>query len=423
MMTTGTTTDRAIETDILADILVVGGGVAGFTLTALLAKAGISVICVDRAPLADRVDRNRDGRAQALSAASCRVLEAIGAWPLIAPHAAAIADIAILDHRAPVVLDFLSHEIGDQAFGQNVDLTIIRRALADVLENLPSAQVMAPLAVDGFQADATGITANLADGRTVRARLLAAADGRESPLRQIAGIGVVKWAYRQKAIVCALSHVEPHHHQAIEHFFPEGPFAVLPLPDDADGKHQSSVVWTTTPAEADAMMAASDTDFAAALQQRCGDRLGTVVPVPGRWCYPLGVHHAHHYIGPRFALIGDAAHAMHPIAGQGLNMGLRDVAALAEIVIDRVRLGLDPGAADGLRRYQQWRRPDNLAYIGFTDGLNRLFSNNIPPIALARRAGLAMVERLPPVKHFFMRQAMGTGRGVGGKLPRVMVGK
>jgi 2-octaprenyl-6-methoxyphenol hydroxylase len=406
-----------------ADIMVVGGGVAGFSLTALLAQAGLSVICVDRAPLADRIDKNRDGRAQALSAATCRVLDAIGAWSLMAPHAAAITDIAILDADAPVALNFLSREIGDQAFGQNIDITIIRSCLAQILGNLPTATVMAPAAVVGFRAEAASIVADLEDGRQVRAKLLVAADGRESPLRQMAGIGVTRWTYDQQAIVCAMHHENPHDGRALEHFFPEGPFAVLPLSDGPDGVFRSSVVWTTKPAIAAAMMDVNDVEFTAGLQEKCGERLGRVALVPGRWCYPLGVHHAHHYIAPRLVLVGDAGHAMHPIAGQGLNMGMRDVASLAEIIIERARLGLDIGTMDGLRRYQQWRRPDNIAYISFTDGLNRLFSNHLPPVALARRVGLSMVERLPPIKHFFMRQAMGTGRGIGGRLPRVMQAK
>lgn len=407
------------QSDVTADMLVVGGGVAGFSLTALVAQAGIHVVCVDRAPLADRLDKSRDGRAQALSAASCKVLDAIGAWPLIAPHAAAIRDIAIMDADTPAMLNFLSREIGDRVFGYNVDLTVIRSVLASVLDQCAHAHVMAPANVTGYHTDAAGVTAALEDGRVIRARLLAACDGRGSPLRQMAGFKRTEWAYRQHAIVCTLRHEQSLDGLALEHFFPEGPFAVLPLPDDDTG-HRASVIWSTRPDLAEGLMALDDAAFSAALQEKCGDRLGRVETIPGRWCYPLGLHQSHGYIRSRFALVGDAAHAMHPIAGQGLNMGMRDVAALAEIVIERARLGLDIGGMDGLRRYQLWRAPDNLAYLGFTDGLNRLFSNNIPPVAAARRAGLALVERIPPVKHFFMRQAMGSGRGIGGKLPRIM---
>lgn len=411
---------EATSSDLITtDILVVGGGVAGFSLTALLAQAGLSVVCVDRAPLADRLDKSRDGRAQALSAASCRVLDAIGAWPLIAPHAAAIRDIAIMDADAPVTLNFLSREIGDHVFGYNVDLTAIRSALASCLSNLEGATILAPAHVVGFRHEEAWMIADLEQGGQIRTKLLAACDGRGSPLRQMAGFRVTEWPYNQKAIVCSIHHEHPLNGLALEHFFPEGPFAVLPLPDTEDGPC-ASVIWSTRPDLADDLMGMTADDFTRALAEKCGDRLGTVTPLPGRWCFPLTLHQAHRYIGPRFALVGDAAHAMHPIAGQGLNMGMRDVAALAEIIIERARLGLDIGDIIGLRRWQRWRFPDNTAYLGFTDGLNRLFSNNILPVAMARRAGLAMVERLPPVKHFFMRQAMGTGRGVGGRLPKIM---
>jgi 2-octaprenyl-6-methoxyphenol hydroxylase len=389
------------------DIMVVGGGVAGFSLTALLAQAGLSVICVDRAPLADRIDKNRDGRAQALSAATCRVLDSIGAWSLMAPHAAAITDIAILDADAPVALNFLSREIGDQAFGQNIDITIIRSCLAQILGYLPTATVMAPAAAVGFRAEAASIVADLEDGRQVRAKLLVAADGRESPLRQMAGIGVTRWTYDQQAIVCAMHHETPHDGRALEHFFPEGPFAVLPLSDGPDGVFRSSVVWTTKPAIAAAMMDVNDTEFTAALQEKCGERLGRIALVPGRWCYPLGVHHAHHYIAPRLVLVGDAAHAMHPIAGQGLNIGFRDVAALTELVAEAYSAGADVGSAALLARYQAQRRPDALMMIGATHVLEKLFGNDVGPVRWARRLGIAAVDRIPGLKRAFARQAMG----------------
>jgi len=253
----------------------------------------------------------------------------------------------------------------------------------------------------------------------LRAHLVVAAEGRGSPLRAAAGIPVTAWDYPQSGIVCTVAHTEPHGGVAHEHFLPAGPFALLPMTDAADGSPRSSLVWTERRRLVPAMLALDDEAFGAELQRRFGPSLGTLRPAGRRWSYPLSLMHAERYIAHRLALVGDAAHVIHPIAGQGLNLGLRDVAALAETVVEARRLGLDLGDATVLARYQQWRRFDNTVLMIATDGLNRLFSNDLAPLRLARDVGLAAVNRLPPLKRLFMRHAM----GLVGDLPRLIRGE
>jgi 2-octaprenyl-6-methoxyphenol hydroxylase len=263
------------------------------------------------------------------------------------------------------------------------------------------------------------VEATLAGGRGVRAALAVACDGRESPQRSAAGIGVARWRYTQTGIVCSITHERPHHGIAQERFLTAGPFAVLPLPDSEDGAHRSSIVWTERAELVPAMLVLPDGEFAAEIQQRFGDSLGRLGVAGPRWSYPLGLLHADRYVAHRLALAGDAAHSIHPIAGQGLNLGLRDVAALAECLVDAARLGLDIGAAGVLERYERWRRVDTLMLVGVTDALNRLFSNDMGPVRLARDLGLGLVERVPPLKRVFMRHAM----GMLGDLPRLVRGE
>jgi 2-octaprenyl-6-methoxyphenol hydroxylase len=251
-------------------------------------------------------------------------------------------------------------------------------------------------------------------GERLRARLVAAADGANSPLRRAAGIPAVKWRYRQIGIVTTVAHEQPHRGVAVEHFLPSGPFAILPMTGN-----RSSIVWTEQADLAPRLLALSDAAFAAELRARFGEFLGHVKPVGPRWAYPLALMQAERYVARRLALVGEAAHVIHPIAGQGLNIGIRDIAALAELVVDARRLGLDIGNAALLERYQRWRRADAVLLAAVTDGLNRLFSNTIPPVRLARDVGLAIVNRLPPLKRLLMRHAM----GVLGNRPRLVRGE
>ena len=280
---------------------------------------------------------------------------------------------------------------------------MLRRALYERARALPSLQLLAPRRVAALEASATGAVAVLDDGERLRARLVAAADGKELPLRRAAGIRATEWRYRQTGIVTTVAHARPHAGIAVEHFLPSGPFAILPMTGN-----RSSIVWTEHADLAPRLLALPEVEFAAELRARFGDFLGAIEPIGPRWAYPLALLQAERYVAPRLALVGEAAHVIHPIAGQGLNIAIRDVAALAELIVDQRRLGLDIGDDTVLERYQRWRRADAVLLAAVTDGLNRLFSNTIPPLRLARDLGLAMVNRLPPLKRLLMRHAMGT---------------
>jgi 2-octaprenyl-6-methoxyphenol hydroxylase len=291
---------------------------------------------------------------------------------------------------------------------------VLRRGLLARIRRLPNLRHLAPAEVVSVERAPAGVTAVLADGTEIRAALCAAADGKESRLRRAAGIGTVDWTYRQAGIVCTVRHERPHGGIAVEHFLRSGPFAILPMTEQ-----RSSIVWTERAELAPYFMQLDDAGFGEEIAKRFGDWLGRVEPVGPRWCYPVSLLVAERFAAGRLALVGEAAHVIHPIAGQGLNLGIRDVAALAELIVDRRRLGLDIGAPDVLDRYERWRRLDTLTLAAVTDGLNRLFSNDIVPVKLARDVGLSVVNRLPPLKRFLMRHAMGTV----GELPRLVRGE
>ncbi len=313
------------------------------------------------------------------------------------------------DHRdlAPAAAD-------PPPLGYIVENRVLRRVLFEHAAALPNLRLLTPQTIAGMSAIDTGAIATLGDGTSLRARLVAAAEGRNSPLRRGAGIRATEWRYRQTGIVTTVAHERPHAGIAIEHFLPAGPFAILPMTDEPQReggqvrRGRSSIVWTEHADLAPRLLALPDADFANELLARFGDFLGALEPVGPRWSYPLGLMQAERYVARRLALVGDAAHVIHPIAGQGLNIGIRDIAALAELIVDARRLGLDIGDDAVLEPYQRWRRSDALMLAAVTDSLNRLFSNTIPPIRLARDIGLALVNRLPPMKRLLMRHAMGT---------------
>ncbi|MGH6933642.1 MAG: UbiH/UbiF/VisC/COQ6 family ubiquinone biosynthesis hydroxylase [Dongiaceae bacterium] len=418
-------TDQA---GIDAEVAIVGGGMVGMTLAAALAGAGVSVTVIDRQAPSAMTAAAFDGRASAIAHGSKRVFDGIDAWPAMAAQAQPIHDIRVSDGdgRGGASQLFLHYDHRDLApadgdappFGYIVENRVIRRALVARLAAIPQVQFLAPARVLDVRRDPSLVTLRLDDGRLVKARLAVAADGRNSPIRQAAAIRTTEWTYPQVGIVCTVAHERPHRGVAHEHFLPAGPFAMLPMVDDG-AVHCSSVVWTERRDLAPAMMALADEDFAVEMERRFGPTLGRLRPIGGRFSYPLTLVHAERYVDRRLALLGDAAHAIHPIAGQGLNLGLRDVAALAEAIVDARRLGLDIGDGLALERYQRWRRFDNLALIAVTDGLNRLFSNDLAPVRLARDLGLAAVNRLPPLKRLLMRHAMGTV----GELPRLIRGE
>lgn len=417
-----------------AEVLVAGGGMVGLALAVALAEAGLEVVVVDRLDPARQREEAFDGRSSAIARGSQQVLQVLGLWDGMASAAAPILDIRISDGRlsdgraSALNLHFSCQEVaqGDDArpLGWIVENPAIRRASLDRARAAAKVDLRAPADLAEVTRRPGGVTAHLADGSTVKARLLVAADGRRSAQREAAGIRAMEIDYGQTAIVATVAHEVPHGGVAHEHFLPSGPFALLPMTDAADASggpvHRSSLVWTERRNLVPAMLALDEEAFAQELQRRFGDSLGRLSLWGGRrWSYPVSLLHAERYIDTRLALVGDAAHGIHPIAGQGLNLGLRDVAALAECIVDARRLGLDPGDLTVLERYQRWRRLDTMALIAATDSLNRLFSNDLPPVRLLRDLGLAAVNRVPPLKRFFMRHAM----GLVGELPRLVRGE
>jgi len=397
------------------ELLIAGGGLNGLLLGVACAGVGLDCAVVDREAPAVMLDPGFDGRSSAIAYGSQQVLHALDLWPAIAAEAEPIREIRVADNNAPLFLHYDHRELGtDAPLGWIVENRVLRRALIERAQSLSSLALLAPLAVDGVLASPTAATATLSDGRRMAVRLVAAADGAASPLRRAAGIRTVEWSYRQIAIVTTVRHERPHAGIAVEHFLPAGPFAILPMTEN-----RSSIVWTEREELAPRIMALSEPAFAAELSSRFGDFLGAVEPVAPRWSYPVGLMLAERYIDRRLALVGEAAHVIHPIAGQGLNLGIRDIAALAELIVDTRRLGLDIGDDALLQRYQQWRRFDAVLLAAVTDGLNRLFSNAITPLRFLRDLGLAAVNRLPPLKRFLMRDAM----GVTGDLPRLLRGE
>ena len=396
------------------EVVVVGGGLVGLSLGHALASAGIEVAVVDREEPQVAANDAYDGRAFAISYGSRQILEGLGLWQEMGPHAAPILDIRVTDGPSTLFLHYDHREVGTEPLGHIVESRFVRRALLGRLAERPRLRLIAPESVTRLERRKTGTVAHLSDGRRIEAALAVAADGRGSPIRRSAGIGAIEWGYEQTAIVCTVALSRPHDGIAHERFLPVGPFALLPLPGDF-----SSVVWTERNEVAPAMMALDDGAFSEAMTRRFGEALGPLRVAGRRWSYPLGLLIAERFVGDRLALIGDAAHSIHPLAGQGLNLAIRDVAALAEVVVDAHRLGLDIGAADVLDRYAGWRRLDTLALLAVTDGLNRLFSNDMGPLRLARDLGLAAVDRLPALKRLFMRHAMGKV----GDLPRLARGE
>ncbi|MFO1152649.1 MAG: UbiH/UbiF/VisC/COQ6 family ubiquinone biosynthesis hydroxylase [Rhodospirillales bacterium] len=402
------------EQPVWADVLIVGGGLVGGTLAIALAEAGLSSLVVEAGDPQAALDAGFDGRCSAIALSSKRMLGALGLWEPLAADAAPMLDIRVTDGPSRLFLHYDHREVGDEPFGFMLENRLLRRALLARMMAEPAIRLLAPDRVVRLERSGDGVDAWLASGRRLRATLAVAAEGRASRTRDEAGIRVTRWGYRQTAIVCTVRHQRPHGFVAHEHFLPAGPFAILPLqPGD-----RSSLVWTEREALAPLIMAGSEAQFLVELRRRFGDFLGELAVEGPRFSHPLSLQYAERSIDRRLALVGDAAHAMHPIAGQGLNMGFRDVAALTEVLADAKGRRQDPGDARVLARYQRWRRFDNTLMLAMTDGLNRLFSNDIAPIRLARDLGLAGVNRLPPLKRLFMRHAM----GLAGELPRLMRG-
>jgi len=406
------------DSDIITtEVVVLGGGLAGLTMAAALATAGVPVVCIDR----DSPDLHRrddfDIRTTAIAYASMKVLEGAGVWRHMADDAGPILDIRVADQFSPLFVHYDHREVTldgkNQPFGWILDNKDMRRALFARVAELPGLRHIAPAQALRIDRDRSGAVVELADGRVVKARLVIGADGRKSLARETAGIRLRTWKYDQTAIICTIRHSEPHNGVAVEHFLPNGPFAVLPMT-----QNRSSIVWSEKSSLADMYIKLPEAEFIDELQRRSGGYLGEIELLTRREGWPLSVLLAQEFVAQRIALVGESAHAIHPIAGQGLNLSLRDVAALAEVIVDAYRLGLDVGSPEVLARYQRWRRFDTVLLAAVCDGLVHLFSNNFGPVKLAREVGLAVVNRLPPLKRFFMRHAM----GVVGDLPRMVRG-
>jgi 2-octaprenyl-6-methoxyphenol hydroxylase len=399
-----------------ADVVIAGGGFAGLAL-ALALRQGLGesfrVVVADPAFAAGA---RPDLRASAIAAAARRMFETLGVWDAVAGAAQPILDMVVTDSKLehavrPVFLKFAGEVEPGQPFAHMIENAPLNAALAATART--QGIELRATAVTGFEHRGGRIAVSLGDG-DVSASLLVAADGARSGVREQAGIATHGWSYGQSAIVTTVAHERAHNGRAEEHCLPAGPFAILPLTGN-----RSSLVWTETDAEAARIVALPDDEFHTELERRFGLHLGEIGVVGAKRAYPLGLFIARSFVADRIALVGDAAHVIHPIAGQGLNMGLRDVAALAEAIVDAARLGLDIGGADVLERYQRWRRFDTMAMGVATDGLNRLFSNESDVLRLMRDVGLGLVDRMPVLKSFFIREAA----GVTGDVPKLLRGE
>ncbi|MEM8934939.1 MAG: UbiH/UbiF/VisC/COQ6 family ubiquinone biosynthesis hydroxylase [Pseudomonadota bacterium] len=411
-----------MSTALEFDIAIVGGGLAGGLAATALSDGGFSCALIDAQPLTDMQEAAYDGRTTAIAYASARVFRRLGLWDQIQDSAEPILDILTTDGRAATplrdgkvssfFLRFNSRELAEPApLGWIAENRTIRSAIYGALEGRSSVSIFAPAMRHATQYEPGYAETTLADGQRLRSRLVIAADGRHSKLRSEAGLKTNEWRYKQTGIVATVAHERPHQGIAHEFFLPAGPFAILPMTNN-----RSSLVWTEGEAAATAYLELSDDDFRRELEFRFGPFLGALSVEGPRWSYPLAFTLAQSYAAPRLALIGDAAHAIHPIAGQGYNLGVKDIAALVDVLSDARALGQDIGMLNVLQNYERWRRFDSAALALGTDVLNRLFSNDFAPLRLARDIGMGAVGAIGPLRRFFMRQAGGDL----GRLPSLM---
>jgi 2-octaprenyl-6-methoxyphenol hydroxylase len=409
-----------------ADVLLAGGGLVGQTLALALDQAGVSVIVVDAAKPAETLAPSFDGRAFAIAFSSYRMWRALGLGEALDAAAQPIAQIMVTDGAlgngarrggaSLLHLHFDGAELhqNDEPLGLMLEARHVRLALDEKVRARPSITMIQPMSVTAIDRDAAGVTATLADGKRLRAPLLVGADGRRSFVRQALGIRTIGWDYPVTAIVATIAHERAHDGVAHEFFLPGGPFAILPLRGA-----RSNIVWAEPRAAADALLKMPERDFLSELKRRFGDFLGELALEGPRFGYPLSLQLAERMIDARAALAGDSAHGIHPLAGQGLNLGLKDCAALAECIADAIAVGLDPGDVSALERYQRWRRFDNVTMALGMEFFDKLFSNDIAPLRLARRLGLAAVNAVGPARRFFMQYA----GGAAGDLPKLLKGE
>jgi 2-octaprenyl-6-methoxyphenol hydroxylase len=396
---------------LTAEILIAGGGLSGLTSALAMGRCGFQVVLIDREPEAALGHVERDGRTTAIAAGGRIMLETLGVWETVSPHAEPILDIRVSDGASRRFLHYDHREVGDVPMGHIVENAILKQALFEAVKAHDGISFRPGAGVEKLDATPERVLVTLDDGTETSGSLLIAGDGRASQVRRLAGIRATRLDYRQTSLVFNVRHERPHHGVAHERFLPGGPLAFLPMPGN-----RSSVVWTEATDTARALLKLDDKGLAGALSARFDDCLGALSIDGGRWSYPLSLVNAERQTGPRLALVGDAAHGIHPIAGQGFNLGLRDIAVLCDELAEAARLGLDIGAPEVLRRFQASRRVDTMTLVLATDGLNRLFSNDIAPLRALRSGGLGLVNRVPPLKKLFMRHAM----GLLGELPSML---
>jgi 2-octaprenyl-6-methoxyphenol hydroxylase len=408
------------------DVVIAGAGIPGASLALALARGGLRPVLIDPQPFSAQLEPTFDGRSSAIAFSSFRAWDAVGVGDSLRPHAQRIEQILVTDGHAagaaspgpsPFFLRFDSAEGAGRGRSEPLGYMIENRRIRAALSHAVTAagiEVLAPASVADARFEAASATARLADGREITAPLLIGAEGRGSPLRRIAGIGTLGWGYGQSGVVATVTLEKPHGGVAHEYFLPSGPFAILPL-----SENRASLVWSEKTLAADALRAARPEVLLSLLKRRFGPFLGEIAVAGPTFVYPLAMQLAERLTAPRLALIGDAAHGIHPIAGQGLNLGLKDAAALAQVLVDAARLGEDIGSAAVLERYAAWRRFDTVAVAAAMEGFTRLFSNDIAPIRLARGLGLAGVNAIGVARRFFMREA----GGAMGELPRMLRGE
>jgi 2-octaprenyl-6-methoxyphenol hydroxylase len=404
---------------VKTDVIIAGGGLVGATLAHALAHGGLESVVVDSLDLPLTLDPVYDGRASAIASASVRMMETIGLWPRLSAHAQPIREIRVTDGSSPLFLHFDGRPMGDEPLGQMIENRHIRFAqLGSLAEGRLPIQLHAPARLLAATRGAGKVTAHLSTGVTLEASLIVSCEGRGSRLRGEAHIRCVEWPYHQDAVIVTVAHRDPHGAIAHERFLPDGPFAILPMVDDEEGRHRSAIVLTVREGQGALFLTMCDERLLAEVSRRFGDFLGPLSLISRRWSYPLGLMWPETIVAPRLALVGDSAHGIHPIAGQGLNLGFRDVAALAQVLCEAAYTGQDLGSPGVLARYARWRRTDIMVMMAATDGLNRLFSNDNGLVRRARRLGLGAVNRLPPLRRLFMAHA----RGNLGQLPKLLQG-
>lgn len=403
------------------DIIIMGGGLVGATLACALGRPSMGhgaprVAVVEAAPPADDWDpETYELRVSAITCASQRIFTALGVWPDIARRRVCpFREMQVWDATGSGTIHFDSADIGESTLGHIIENRVMQLALWEGMQRCENVELLCPASLESLSIDGDSARVQIDDGRSFTARLLVGADGSASRVRELAGIASRGWSYDQQAVVATVSVSAGHHETAWQRFLPDGPLAFLPLRDN-----HCSIVWSTSPEQAAALLEMEDEAFLEALQESFGDRLGRMESVGPRGAFPLRLQHAEQYVMPRVALVGDAAHTVHPLAGQGVNLGLADAACLAEVLFDGGRTGRDPGALRVLRRYERWRKGDNVGMALTMDGFKRLFGSRAPGVRWLRNTGLSLTDAAQPVKNLIMRHAM----GMSGDLPRLSRGR